>query len=95
MIARIIQMQAPVEDFDKVLSVIKERVVPAVRSLPGFRSDTFAGDRSTGRVVSFVLWDSMAGANAAEELFQKMRGQIEQLGLSFTAIENLEVLIGA
>ena len=94
MIARIIQMQAPVEDLDKILSVVKERVVPAVRSIPGFRSDTFAADRATGRIVSFVLWEDMAGADGAEALFQKMRGQIESLGLRFDAVENLEVVIG-
>ena len=94
MIARLIQMRAPAEDFDTVLGAIRERVMPAVRQLPGCRSDTFAGDAATGRLVSFVVFEGQAGIDAAEELFARMRGNVEQLGVRFESIENLEVVAG-
>lgn len=94
MIARLIQMQAPADDFENVLTTIRERVAPAVRQLPGFRSDTFAGDAGTGRLVSFVVFESHQGVEAAEALFARMRGNVEQLGLRFDSVENLDVLLG-
>ena len=92
--ARLIQMHAPAEDFERILAVIKDRVVPAVRQLPGFRSDYFAGDAGQGRLVSFVLFDSAEGLAAAEALFQKMRAQIEQMRLQFDSVENLQLFVG-
>lgn len=95
LIARIIEMEARREDFDRIMAAVRERVVPAVRGIPGFHSDCFAGDAETGRIVSFVLWETPEGAAGAEALFQKMSPQMQQLGLSFTRVENLEVLLSA
>lgn len=94
MIARLIQMQAPEADFDRIMSAVRERVVPAVRALPGCRAEYFAGDASTQRLVSFVLFETEDGPKAAEELFQRMRPQVEALGLRFESVENLPVLAG-
>lgn len=91
MIARLIQMHAPQADFDRIMSAVRERVVPAVRGLPGCRADYFAGDASTGRLVSFVIFETEAGPKAADELFQRMRPQVEALGLQFESVENLPV----
>lgn len=95
MLARIIQMQTRPDAFDGVLAAIEDRVVPAVRQLPGFRADYFAGDRARGRLVSFVLFESAEGVAAAEALFAKLRPAVEQQGLSFDSVENLELLVGA
>ena len=95
MYARLIQMQASPSDFDGIMSVLKERVAPAVRQLPGCKMDYFAGDRDQGRLVSFVLFEDKAGTEAAEALFQQMAPQVKNLGLRFDSVENLEVLIGS
>lgn len=95
MLARLIQMQAPPGDFDEVLDTIRERVAPAVRQLPGFRADYFAGERGAGRIISFVLFDGSEGVDAAEALFAKLRPAVEQRGVRFESVENLEVLVGA
>lgn len=95
MIARLIQMQAQPEAFDGILGAITERVVPAVRSLPGFKADYFAGDRDEGRLISFVLFETREGVAAAEALFDKLRPAVESQGVRFESIENLELLVGA
>lgn len=95
MFARLIQMQAPAANFDQIMSAIRERVVPAVRQLPSFRADYFAGDSATGRIVSFVIFETEEGPAAAEALFNKMRPQVEALGLHFDSVENLPLLVGA
>lgn len=94
MIGRLIQMRASEAEFDRIMGAVRERVVPAVRQLPGFRADYFAGDATTGRLVSFVIFDTAEGPRAAEELFQRMRPQVEALGLRFESIENLPILVG-
>lgn len=95
MIARLIQMDAAGADFESVVATLRERVAPAVRQLPGFRSDTFASDRATGRIVSFVVFESSQGVEAAENLFRRMRGNVEALGVRFSSVENLEVVASA
>ena len=37
----------------------------------------------------------MEGVNAAEALFDRLRPAVEQQGVSFDSVENLELLIGA
>lgn len=95
MFARLIQMRASAEaDFDQIMAAVRERVVPSVRQLPDFRADYFAGDSAGGRLVSFVIFETEEGLAAAEALFQKMRPQVEALGLHFDSVENLPLLVG-
>lgn len=94
MIARLIQMHVSEADFDRVMSAVRENVIPAVRQLPGFRADYFAGDAGKGRLVSFVIFETEDGPKAAEELFARMRPRIEALGLHFDSVENLPVVAG-
>lgn len=94
MIARLIQMRAAEADFDRIMSAVRERVVPAVQKLPGYRADYFAGEAAKGRIVSFVIFETEEGPLAAEELFQRMRPQVEALGLKFESVENLPLLLG-
>lgn len=93
--ARLIQMHTQPESFDGIMAAIRERVAPSVRQLPGFKADYFAGDKGQGRLVSFVLFESGEGVAAAEALFDKLRPAVEQQGVSFDSIENLELLLGA
>jgi len=94
MVARIIQMQAQPEAFDGFVAALRERVSPQVRQLPGFKADYIAGDAGQGRLVSFVLFENQEGVAAAEALFAKMRPAVEEQGLRFDSVENLEVVIG-
>ena len=93
MVARVIQMQAAPADFDGIVTALRERVLPHVRQLPGFKVDYIAGDSSQGRLVSFVLFENKEGVAAAEALFGQMRPAVEQQGVRFESVENLELLL--
>jgi hypothetical protein len=89
--ARIIRAQVPPEHFDQVLAATKERNVPMVKQLPGFKAGYWSGDRRTGAVTTFVLFESEEGIRAAEAGLERMRPLMEPLGVYFASVENLEV----
>jgi hypothetical protein len=90
--ARVIRAQVPPEHFDQVLAATKERNVPMVKQFPGFKTGYWTGHKQTGRVTSFVLFDSEEGIQAAEAGLEQMRPLMEPLGVRFESVENLEVL---
>jgi hypothetical protein len=91
--ARVIRAQLPPEHFDQVVAATKERNVPMVKQLPGFKAGYWCGDRKTGAVTTFVLFDSQEGIRAAEAGLEQMRPLMEPLGVRFASVENLEVLV--
>ena len=93
MYARVIRTQTSPENFERGLAAIKERVVPAVKQLPGFKAGYWTGDRKSGKGTAFVLYESEEGVRAGEAVFERIRPQMEQIGLRFESVENLEVLV--
>ena len=54
---------------DPGLEVLRERIVPAIKQLPGFQSGTWLTGNEDGRGLSLTLWDSEENARAMAEQF--------------------------
>jgi len=91
MYARIIRAHVPPENFDQVLAVTRDYNLPMVTQMPGFRSGYWTGDRQTGTITTFVLFDSQDGIRAAEAGMERMRPLAAPLHVQFDSVENLEV----
>jgi hypothetical protein len=73
MYARIIRAHVPLENFDQALAAARDYNLPMVTQMPGFRSGYWTGDRQSGTITSFVVFDSQDGIRAAEAGMERMR----------------------
>ena len=91
MYARIIRAHVPPENFDQALAAARDYNLPMVTQMPGFRSGYWTGDRQTGTIAAFVVFDSQDGIRAAEAGMERMRPLVAPLHVQFDSVENLEV----
>jgi hypothetical protein len=93
MYARIIRAQVPPEHFAQVLAATKAGNVPMVTQLPGFKAGYWSGDKQTGKLTTFVVFENEEGIRAAEAGLAQMRPVREQFGIHLESVDNLELLI--
>jgi hypothetical protein len=91
MYARIIRAHVLPENFDQALAAARDYNLPMVTQMPGFRSGYWTGDRQTGTITTFVVFDSQDGIRAAEAGMERMRPLVAPLRVQFDSVENLEV----
>jgi heme-degrading monooxygenase HmoA len=51
-------------DLDTALTELRDQIVPAFKSLPGFESGTWLSGNGGGKSLSLTLWDTEAHAQA-------------------------------
>jgi hypothetical protein len=51
------------------LRALREQIVPAVKTMPGFVSGTWLPGNDDGKGLSFTVWDTEAHARAMEDRF--------------------------
>ena len=94
--ARVLQVEADPGQVDEGIAMIKERVIPGVRSFPGFVGGFWLADRAKGTVVGVTLFDSAANLAASRDQAARMRAQsAEQLKAAFGEFAEYEVLTRA
>jgi hypothetical protein len=69
MVAVLIESEKRGIDPDATLTEIREQIVPAVKSLPGFVSGTWLTANGYGRAVSLTLWETEPDSRALRERF--------------------------
>jgi hypothetical protein len=65
----------PGERFDEQVTELKERIVPLVKSQPGFLSGTWSFDTLAGRSYSHLVWES---EESAQRFFSFLKAQATQ-----------------
>ena len=91
MYVRIVRVHVPPENFDRALAAARDYNLPMVKQMPGFRSGYWTGDRQTGTLTTFVVFDTQDGIQAAEAGMERMRPLVAPLRVQFDLVENLEV----
>ena len=92
--ARVTTVEAPPERMDDATRFVRERVIPQLQQLDGFKGVIALGDRQSGKVLGVALWDSEEALRATEEAAPRIRGGVEEAtGGTVASVENYEVAI--
>ena len=67
--AVLIEVDVQGVDEDAGLTTLREQIVPAIKSLPGFRSGTWLPGNEDGKGLSLTVWDTEADAQVMAERF--------------------------
>jgi hypothetical protein len=74
---------------DQGLKVLRDQIIPAITSLPGFRSGTWLTGNAAGLGLSLTVWDTKAQAEVMARNFGP--GSSPQAGASVRRCETREV----
>jgi hypothetical protein len=69
MVAVLIEVDVRGVERDAGLTALREQIVPAIKSLPGFQSGTWLTGNEDGTGLSLTLWDSEARAQTMVDRF--------------------------
>ena len=83
--AVLIEVDVSGVDPDKGLRALREQIVPAVRSMPGFLSGTWLTGNENDRGLSLTVWDSEEQAREFADRFGV--GASPQAGAAVTRCE--------
>jgi heme-degrading monooxygenase HmoA len=79
---------------DRILDAWKAEALPRLDEVDGFSSVSFMGDRSTGRGVTTVCFDSREAMERSRELGDQMRQEFSsRMGVDITEVVDMEVAI--
>lgn len=67
--AVLIEVDVAGVDREQGISALREQIVPAIKSLPGFRSGVWLSGGADGRGLSLTIWESEDDARAMAERF--------------------------
>jgi hypothetical protein len=67
--AVLIEVDVAGVDREQGINALREHVVPAIKSLPGFHSGTWLSGGTDGKGLSLTLWDSEDSARVMAERF--------------------------
>ena len=83
--AVLVEVDVAAVDEQQGLSGLREQIVPAISSMPGFRSGTWLTGNDDGKGLSLTLWDTEEQAKAMAGRFQV--GSNPQLGAEIARCE--------
>ena len=67
MFARLVSAQGKVDKLNEMIRIWKEKDMPLMKSVKGYRGAYLLTDRKTGRGTSMTLWDSEEDSIADEQ----------------------------
>lgn len=93
MFARVSVIQGSPDRYDDAIKVINERAVPGAKQLRGLVTAYWALDRSTGKGVTFSVYDSEESLNASEEIVRQLRDtSVAEAGAQVVSVETFEIV---
>ena len=94
MFARVTTYEGPPDQMDEGINHSRQRILPAVRNVPGFSGILFLADRETGKALTITLWESEKALRDSEEEARRFRQEsAEAAGETIAGIERYEVAI--
>jgi len=93
---RMTTLQGARQSLEDGARMINEDVIPHAKELAGFVGGYWFGDRESGKVVGFTLWDSLEHLRDSEEAASKLRQQAaQQAGGMIASVEIFELIAQA
>ena len=94
--ARLTEVSGNPADFDQAVRVIKDSVIPAARSLPGFVGGFWLGDRDTGKGLAVTLFDSAENIAVTRQTASGIRSRAaEDARSTIGSVREYEILVRA
>ena len=93
MFARVTVIEGPADRADDAVKVINDRAVPAAKQIPGIVAAYWALDRSSGKGVTFAIFDTEESLRASEETARQIReAAVKELGARTVSVEHYEIV---
>lgn len=94
MFARVSTISGNPQDITKLVTHLRDNVLPSARQLPGFMGVLTLADRSSGKTLSVTLWESEEAMKDSEEAAKKIRQDaVSALGEEILSVERFEVVL--
>ena len=94
MYARVTTVEASPARLDDATHFFRERVLPQLQQMDGFKGFVALGDRQRGKLLGVALWESEEVMQPTEEVVSRIRGGIPHPpGGAAVDVENYEVFI--
>ena len=95
MFARLVSAQVDTDKFNEGISIWKERDMPLMESVKGYRGAYLLTNRKTGKVTSMTIWDSEEDAIADEKspLHQEQVDMYKDLLIGEPIVQYYEVSV--
>lgn len=92
--ARVTTLEGSPERFDDGTRHVRERVLPQLKQMEGFKGFIALGDRQSGKLLGVALWESEEALRATEEAVSRVRsGAAEATGGTVASVEQYEVTL--
>jgi heme-degrading monooxygenase HmoA len=83
MFARVTTVEGKPEKIDEAARNYREKVIPTIKKLHGFKHAYLLADRTTGMYISIALWDTDKDLQASASANLQLRSQFaEAVGAS-------------
>ncbi|MDQ3646241.1 MAG: hypothetical protein M3345_04820 [Actinomycetota bacterium] len=94
MFARVTVVQASPEKVDAGIESFNSQVIPAVKSVDGYKGALLLIDRSAGKGIGITLWESEdARQRGAEAVDEARSATIAAMGATAPPVDNYEVAV--
>lgn len=92
MYARVNTLPGPRDGVDEVIKNAREKVIPAVRQVPGNAGIISLVDRATGRTIGITLWQNEESLRQSQQAASGIRQEtVADAGGSVVSVESFEV----
>ena len=92
--ARVTTLEGSPERFEEGTRHVRERVLPQLKQMDGFKGFIALGDRQSGKLLGVALWESEEALRATEEAVSRVRsGAAEATGGTVASVEQYEVTV--
>lgn len=86
--------QLPAGELDRMIDTFAHTALPEVEGMTGFCSASFFVDRSSGRTVGAMAWDSRDAMDASRDTLDEMRSAaITRLGGTVLDVQEFDLAI--
>jgi heme-degrading monooxygenase HmoA len=91
---RVTTLEVPPERIDDAKRHVKERVLPQLRQMEGFKGFVALGSRQSGKLQGVAFWESAEALRATDEAVVPVReGAAEASGGTVVSVEEYEVFV--
>jgi hypothetical protein len=93
MFARVTVIQGSPDQYEDAVRIINERAVPGAKEIPGLVAGYWALDRSSGKGVTFTVYDSEESLKASEDMVRELRERsVAEAGAQVVSVETYEIV---